>query len=154
MLITRRIRNKKMPKTLREAFSSRYRSLVERSELLGKTLPNKDELWLKLWAEYNNGFHCYYCGKHLVVSEPNPATSVFSFDHALPFAQGGDNNIANIVICCHECNIIKGTMKSTTFQALMMLLQPYPQLKASMFEEVRRGRLADKLDRVQAERIL
>ncbi len=143
-----------MSKTLREAFSSRYQNLLRRSEQWGKVAPDKDALWQKLQEHYENGFRCYYCHEPLVVSQPFPSQNVFSFDHGLPFAQGGDNNIHNIVICCHACNIIKGTMKHRTFECLLKSLIPFPGLKQQIFIEIWRGRLADKIDRVAEENLV
>ena len=142
-----------MAKTLREAFGTRYQSLLKRSEVWGKARPDKDELWQKLLAHYQDGFLCIYCRTPLMVSQPYPSSSVFSLDHALPFAHGGDNALSNIVICCHACNIIKGTMVRPTFERLLASLVPFPGLKQQIFTEIWRGRLADKLDRVQLESV-
>jgi 5-methylcytosine-specific restriction endonuclease McrA len=41
---------------------------------------------------------CAYCG-----------TDTIGWDHVEPLSRGGDNVIANIVACCHPCNVRKGS---------------------------------------------
>jgi len=141
-----------MTENLREAFGRRFRNLVERSKQWEKAPPDKLELWLKLYAHYNNEFKCLYCGEQLRIGQPSPALNVFSFDHSLPFALGGDNALGNIVICCHACNIIKGTMDGPTFTGWMRAARTTPGLKERIYLESWRGKLASKLERVELER--
>lgn len=44
---------------------------------------------------------CFYCLRSI----PDDAV----FDHAIPLAQGGDDSYRNIVACCYECNLEKGS---------------------------------------------
>lgn len=134
---------------LGEAFKSRYLRLVERSENWGKKPPDKDELWDKVSTCYLEGFKCCYCGCQMLMHQSYPSFEVFSLDHYVPFAAGGDNVVSNIVVCCHTCNIIKGTMSGDTFKELLKYIPV--ELKKKMFVEVWKGRLADKLGRVKAE---
>jgi hypothetical protein len=49
------------------------------------------------------GGHCYWCGEDL-------APSKVVFDHYLPIALGGEDDTANLVLSCSECNAAKGSM--------------------------------------------
>jgi hypothetical protein len=53
------------------------------------------------------GFPCYYCGRTMSIGIPN-APDTCSIDHRKPICNGGENSIANIVLCCEECNMRKG----------------------------------------------
>jgi len=66
---------------LREAFIKRYATLTRRSQVWRASLPDREQLWLKLLWAYKNGFNCYYCDRPLQVREASPSPSVFSFDH-------------------------------------------------------------------------
>lgn len=137
--------------TLREAFNSRYKRLVEQSERWGKHPPDKEELWDKLGNCFLNGFRCCYCGCKMLRHQTAPSFQVFSIDHYIPFAAGGDNATENIVFCCHSCNIVKGTMTGDTFKELLKNIPV--MLKNQMFLEIWKGRLANKLERVGRSRI-
>lgn len=53
------------------------------------------------------GFPCYYCGVSMSIGIPN-ALDTCSIDHRKSIFNGGKNTIANIVLCCEECNMKKG----------------------------------------------
>ncbi|MBU1067187.1 HNH endonuclease [Patescibacteria group bacterium] len=134
---------------LSEAFNSRYKRLVERSEKWGKRPPNKDELWGKLETCFLDGFKCCYCGCKMLRHQTAPSFQAFSIDHYIPFAAGGDNTTGNIVFCCHSCNIVKGTMSGDTFKELLKYIPV--ELKNRIYLEIWKGRLAEKLDRIKVE---
>lgn len=48
-----------------------------------------------------DGFKCMYCGAH-------PPAAVLHVDHIHPVAEGGDNDINNLVTACEPCNLGKG----------------------------------------------
>lgn len=48
-----------------------------------------------------DGFICQYCGAH-------PPTVILHVDHILAVAEGGKNNIDNLVTSCLSCNLGKG----------------------------------------------
>lgn len=48
-----------------------------------------------------DGFVCQYCGSH-------PPTTILHVDHILAVAEGGKNNIDNLVTSCVSCNLGKG----------------------------------------------
>ena len=52
-------------------------------------------------AILQGGWFCYYCHEQL---DPHFAT----IDHVTPKAQGGRNDLDNLVLCCHSCNCHKG----------------------------------------------
>lgn len=137
--------------TLRAAVTKRYNSILKRSVLYKVVPPDKDQLYNKAESAIFDGFTCCYCGCKLKITEPPPSLSVFSFDHYTPLALGGNNDLKNIVICCHSCNIIKGTMIGDTYKQLLGYVPV--ALKNKMFIEIFRGRIADKIERVQSEDI-
>lgn len=90
---------------------------------------------------------CEYCGIELQeISEP-PYTFAPSLDHKNPKSRGGENSFDNIAICCHRCNIIKGTMTDTTFKKMLELLNKEPLALEQIMQEAFKGRFADKLRR-------
>ena len=50
---------------------------------------------------------CFYCLRHIHYAAV--------FDHAVPLAQGGDDSYRNIVACCSECNLEKGSQSPADF---------------------------------------
>lgn len=48
-----------------------------------------------------DGFVCQYCGAH-------PPETVLHVDHVVPVAEGGENNMDNLVTACDACNLGKG----------------------------------------------
>jgi 5-methylcytosine-specific restriction endonuclease McrA len=135
--------------TLRAAVMRRYNSIVKRSLAYRIDPPDKELFYQKAEESMLDGFTCCYCGCKLKITEPTPALSVFSFDHYLPIVLHGNNAMSNIVICCHSCNIIKGTMTGDTYKELLSYIPV--ALKNRMFMEIFRGRIADKIERVQGE---
>jgi hypothetical protein len=47
-----------------------------------------------------DGFVCQYCGAH-------PPTAILHIDHIHPVADGGTNDIDNLITACEACNIGK-----------------------------------------------
>jgi len=75
---------------------SRHESYISYSELVSLA---------KVYLQTN--FVCYYCGMTMsigILNAPNSCT----VDHKKPIVNGGDNSIANIVLCCEKCNLKKG----------------------------------------------
>ena len=58
-------------------------------------------------------YQCIYCRK---------TDCPFEIDHILPRSRGGSNRVANLVLCCHECNQAKGDKTATEFG--------YPEVEA------------------------
>ena len=51
-------------------------------------------------------YQCVYCGKR---------DGPFEIDHLLPRSRGGSNRMANLVLCCHDCNQDKGAKTAAEF---------------------------------------
>jgi DNA-directed RNA polymerase subunit RPC12/RpoP len=53
-----------------------------------------------------DGFKCQYCGA-------TPNKEVLQVDHITPVAEGGENDIDNLITSCQPCNIGKGARSLT-----------------------------------------
>lgn len=58
----------------------------------------------------NLGDTCYYLGERVAIDEG-------SYDHIVPFAEGGTNYITNIVRCCMNCQRRKFTKSPDEYAA-------------------------------------
>ena len=56
--------------------------------------------------------HCAYCGKYIPWSQR-------TVDHITPKKYGGDYGLGNLIICCRECNIKKGSMPLREFRKIV-----------------------------------
>ena len=102
---------------------------------------------------FNSGFCCYYCEEKLVLKDKKPYLKVPSIDHKIPLSLGGSNDISNCVVCCHRCNIVKGTLTANTFGRLLHMINlEDPDLLDKLFEESFKGKLAYKLERLRVEK--
>ena len=138
-----------MAKTLNEIISRRYYSQMKAADEHGQN-PLPKEVFARLLTECkDNGFLCTYCHAPLVINDNEPYYFVPSIDHKIPMDLGGPNTEENLCVCCHRCNIIKSTMTDTTYRKLLFWLDQDPILKIKMFDELWRGRRANKVDRVQ-----
>ena len=130
--------------TLKEKFNRRYLNIRKRGVIIPIEL--KDALWILLLENHNNGFRCEYCKKKLLINDSKKYfPDVFSFDHIKSLDVGGTNDITNFAICCHACNIIKGTTEVDIFKKLISCLT-YGEVD-QWFVSAWKGRLANKLDR-------
>jgi hypothetical protein len=73
-----------------------------------KTLSKK----LRFEVFKRDGFKCQYCGK----SAPEV---VLECDHIVPVAEGGKNEMLNLVTACFDCNRGKGKTKLSDNQAVV-----------------------------------
>jgi len=107
--------------------------------------------WNEIDAHFNllskDKLFCHYCGKELLAKDTPPYRNVISLDRIIPICDGGKNSFDNIAICCAECNIIKGTMNAETFSKLLECLTSCG-IKQEVFNQIYRGRLANKLTRL------
>lgn len=94
---------------------------------------------------------CYYCKKELNPSDNYPYRNAVSLDHKIPKALGGKNSLDNVVICCCECNIIKGTMNDQTYFLFLNILNQHPKEKEIIFKELFWGRRRNKIKRENKE---
>ncbi len=120
-----------------------------------KYFPKKTE------QEINDYFHikekekifCKYCGEELKVNTPYPYYNAPSIDHKIPTSREGKNEFNNIAICCHECNIVKGTMLAETYEKMLELISISPEWQDRIMHELFLGRQANKLERVKRTKI-
>jgi 5-methylcytosine-specific restriction endonuclease McrA len=97
---------------------------------------------------------CYYCKKQLQARSPYPYKDTVSLDHKTPKCFGGENTIENTVLCCTECNIIKGTMSSQTYFIFLEVFNKFPNEKKLVFQELFWGRKKNKIERERKEKML
>jgi len=95
-----------------------------KEERIKSRMPNAAE---KVLLHKRDGFHCRFCGTPVIRTEirnelkkhypnalkwggknieqhPTFQAMWLQYDHILPHARGGDNNLENIVITCGPCN--------------------------------------------------
>jgi len=89
---------------------------------------------------------CYYCKKELNANCKNNKWDCVSLDHKLPKYWGGKNTIENTVLCCAECNIVKGTMTAETYFIFLETLNE-KGIKELVFNEMFPGRKAQMISR-------
>ena len=107
---------------LNDIFERRWRTLQRRSIKENIVLPPKEQLYKLLLQSFENGFKCDYCGIQLKIKDTYPYHSVFSFEHKKSIHIGGDNQIKNLSVICHRCNITKGPMSEKTWRDIIKYL--------------------------------
>lgn len=60
----------------------------------------------EIYARYNG--RCTICGRHI-------RFDVMTVDHIVPKSKGGTNDIKNLQLACHTCNLVKGAMMPVEF---------------------------------------
>ncbi len=125
---------------------TRYSTLVKSSVRYNVEPLKYEDLKQILIKSIDSGFKCVYCKKQLVQSSNDKYyRDVYSFDHITSFSNGGNNSTENINVCCHECNIIKGTLGKETFIKFFEALSVDERNR--LFIEGFKGRLANKIER-------
>jgi hypothetical protein len=81
------------------------------SRMSRKDNPTKVEA---VWAAC--GGSCSGCGTQMQRERANDPTA-FTIDHKVPIAEGGDNDLANLVGLCRTCNRRKGITPAASFSA-------------------------------------
>ncbi len=66
---------------------------------MGKRKPLSKKIRFEVFKR--DAFKCAYCGR----SAPNV---ILECDHIIPVAEGGTNDIINLITSCHDCNSGKG----------------------------------------------
>ena len=96
-----------------------------------------------------DNFTCQYCGK----MAPDV---VLEIDHINPIANGGDNNILNLITSCHDCNRGKGKRTLKDNQELKKQQQQLKELskKKEQLEMMMKWKEElDSFDDMQVEKI-
>ena len=123
----------------------RFFSCKKRSKLLNIQLPDIKS-FAKIFQEKDE--LCGYCGRQLdYLGSQYPYLFSPSIDHKIPLDHGGTNTFNNLILCCHLCNIVKGTMKADSFLKLWGMVN----FDLQMMKEAFRGKLASKLKRIELE---
>ncbi len=73
-------------------------------------------------------FRCGYCG-----TTEEQAGAQLTIDHFQPRSQGGENDVENLVYCCHACNEFKGNYWSESPDA--QLLHPLNATASDFYVE-------------------
>jgi len=71
----------------------------------------KEFLRRLLWKEQTN---CFYCDKVLRLNN-------YNIDHKIPLCRGGNNEPANLVLTCGDCNDKKGWLTAEEFLNLKQI---------------------------------
>lgn len=69
-----------------------------------------------LWEQ--QGGRCAYCRDPMTKRPKNIARQIPSsvtIDHLIPKSRGGTNGLANLVLCCASCNMLKGNRMPIEF---------------------------------------
>lgn len=113
--------------------------------------PSFEDVYQILKTSAREGGICVYCGKVMRLVDKKPYKNTFSIDHKVSLARKGTNDLSNLVVCCHECNIVKGTMSADTFMRIIQIIRLHdPELLSRYYVEMWDGRFANKLERNDA----
>jgi 5-methylcytosine-specific restriction endonuclease McrA len=143
---------------IKKLIRSKWRKICERTELLKQnklisnsinnpTFEDVEHLFDIVNTEL---FVCYYCNRKLMFHTTYPNHNAPSIEHKKPLMMGGDNSKENLVLSCHRCNMVKGTMLSDTFQELLKRIND-DSFVDKMASEMFLGRFANKLQRCDIE---
>ncbi len=92
--------------------------------------------------------YCGYCKIELEYPTKYPHYNTPSLDHKIPQVYpDGTNTFDNILICCYQCNIVKGTMLAETYFKMLELLSVDPEMSITIQNQLFIGRLANMLER-------
>lgn len=98
---------------------------------------------------YENGFKCCYCGRPLRLHAQYPYYAAPSVDHRIPISNKGTDDVDNLVLCCHACNIVKGTLDCDLYEEFISIIKKSPRWK-KMIEGWFLGRMANLLEGEEA----
>ena len=86
-----------------------YRHYFDRDGVLKRS---RTPQWAKRTVLFRDRGLCVVCRKDL--SGILSASAVGHFDHMVPLASGGLNDVSNLQLLCADCNLKKGTSESVT----------------------------------------
>lgn len=128
---------------LEEVFEKRWRTLERRSLKQNLPMANYNQVHQLFFQSYLNGFKCDYCKNQLKIKDNPPYYFVWSLEHKRSLYFGGTNDIENLAIVCHRCNITKGPMLEETWREIIKSLSP--ELFNKMCNELFAGRMSSEL---------
>jgi 5-methylcytosine-specific restriction endonuclease McrA len=101
----------------------------------GRALPySLNQFRMTVVMPWVNDPRCVYCGL-IVISE-----STFQVDHVIPLTRGGSWELSNLLLCCAECNTIKGCLTRTEYLALRLLVQDWnPYAAQDLYRRLKIG---------------
>lgn len=71
-----------------------------------KSRTGRHGVYKKLLAR--DGRLCAYCHILLNINGKLPRNDRMTIDHVVPKAKGGGDNLENLKLACHKCNVLKG----------------------------------------------
>ena len=77
---------------------------------------SRDKRLIELCRRQHN--LCFYCGKLCSLYDEHRFEQNYAatLDHVVPVKDGGPTNYSNLVMCCNQCNGLKGSDKLIVFQ--------------------------------------
>lgn len=98
-----------------------------------KRQQTEDREWLsddiKRKIQYKSDDRCVWCGKKVFLGYEG------TVDHFIPLKKGGTNDLANLVLMCHDCNQKKGSRIFPINVAATYLRDEYLRELSKYFEE-------------------
>lgn len=119
-------------KKLRSKYNRQMRKFKDSKYLVYNIVESLsyEDLKAKVQESLDNGFKCCYCTRVMTQhTKDSHSRDAYAIDHIKPAHIGGFNAIENINICCHRCNIIKGTMDLEVFLDLIKMVMTYDEEK-------------------------
>jgi len=119
------------------------------------TIPHSLKDIQEVYCEaYKNGFVCEYCKRQLVFKSIFPYWEAASLDHKRPLMKGGSGEKTNLAVCCHRCNVIKGTLDAEEYLWVLesLKLRGAPELMEKVLSDWFNFWVAMKQDREEFEK--
>lgn len=136
-----------MKRQLLKKLNSRYQNIEKNNAKNTPSFTAFKEWFTKRWTKNKK---CEYCQRKIDINDNKwPYSKQLSIDHRTPLAHGGDNRLSNLAITCVRCNMIKTTMKESTFRELLYLIGHDENLLEKILYESNKGRTAYKLERLE-----
>ena len=94
-------------------FNAYYNDSKLARQLIKEALKNNEDLHNKRERMYHRqDGKCYLCGRSmdLIIRNGVLKANTATIDHKIPLALMGSNTEDNLALCCHRCNLLKGTL--------------------------------------------
>ena len=129
----------------------RYENMRKRSLSYSLSVPTFQQLYDKFKKCKAEGFLCYYCNREMQIVAEYPYGIVFSLDHMTALAQGGNNDLDNLVFCCVRCNLVKGTLNGDSWKKIIRAIQSEIPEWDIIMDDWFKSAHANKIERVKNE---